>query len=109
MQKLQERKKLFEAGSYKDNDEKAKWRTIMTMDFMSSDESGVDDGNEVLMSKPLPWESPSVTLFKKTLDDAALQQKSPLAKRQMKPRKRGMPSTRSKPSADYPDWAYQEY
>ena len=88
MQKLQERKKLFEAGSYKDNDEKAKWRTIMTMDFMSSDQSGVDDGNEVLLSKPLPWESPSVTLFKKTLDDAALQQKSPLAKRQMKPRKR---------------------
>ena len=79
----------------------------MTIDFMSSDESSLENGNELLVSRPLPWESSSVSLFKKTLDDKALKQKTPLARRQMKTWKTGMLSTRSKPSGDYPDWAFQ--
>lgn len=92
---------MFEAGSYKDEGEKEMWRKIMTMDFMSSDESCIE-GDEVLVSKPLPWESGKVTHFKQALDDAALQEKSPLAKRQMKPRRRGMHSCRLKPSRGIP-------
>lgn len=97
---------MFEAGSYKDEGEKEMWRKIMTMDFMSSDESCIEEGDEVLVSKPLPWESGKVTHFKQALDDAALQEKSPLAKRQMKPRHRGMHSSRLKPSREYPSWAF---
>ena len=99
---------MFEAGSYKDKSEKAKWQSIMTMDFMSSDESCTEEGSDVLVSKPLSWESASVSIFKKSLDDASLDQKSPLAKRQMKPRRRGMTSSRLKPIGDYPDWAFRE-
>ena len=87
---------MFEAGSYKDDSEKEKWQSIITMNFMPSDESCTEEN-------PL-----CVTAFKKTLDDAALDQKSPLAKRQMKPRRRGMPSARPKPVGDYPDWAFHE-
>ena len=99
---------MLEMGSFQgDSSAKEKWLPVLTMDFMSSDESATDEGNEVLVTRPLPWESVSVTQFKRSLDDAALEQKSPLAKRQMKTRKRGMPSDRSKPgSGDYPAWAY---
>ena len=48
------------------------------MDFMSSDESCIEEGGEVLVSKPLPWESGKVAHFKQALDDVALQEKSPL-------------------------------
>lgn len=99
---------MCETGWYKDDSEKENWQSIIAMDFMSSEESCTEEGSDVLVSKPLSWESASVTAFKKTLDDAALDQKSPLAKRQMKPRRRGMPSARPKPAGDYPDWAFED-
>ena len=63
---------MFQAGFYKDDREEEVWRKIMTMDFMSSDESCYKGDGEVLVSKPLPWESGKVTHFKQALDDAAL-------------------------------------
>lgn len=92
-------------GSFEGNS-KEKWLPVLTMDFMSSDESATDDGKEVLVTKPLQWESVHVTQFKRSLDDAVLEKKSSLSKRQMKTRKRGMPSDRPKPSGDYPSWAF---
>ena len=80
---------MFEVGFHKDNGEKEMWRKIMMIDFMSSDESCYEGDEEVLVSKPLPWESGKVTHFKQALDEATLQEKSPLAKRQMKSRCRG--------------------
>lgn len=71
LQKFQDRMKMFEVGSFKGNGEKESWKKILTMDFMSSDESSVEDGQEVLVSKPLPWQSQKVTLFKQALDEAA--------------------------------------
>lgn len=99
---------MFEAGSYENEREKEKWRSILTMEFMSTDESSTEEGNDVLVSKPLPWEAASVAAFKAVLDNAALGHKSPLAKRQMKPRRKGIPSDRPKPTGDYPDWAFLE-
>ena len=80
----------------------------MTADFMSSDESCTEDDQDILVTKPLPWQSERVTFFKNTLDEAALKQKSPLARRQMKPRRRGMPSSRAKPSGEFPAWVFSE-
>ena len=105
-QKLQERKKMLEVGSFQDPGTKDKWLPIVTMDFMSSDESASDEGKEVLLTKPLQWESLCVAEFKRSLDDAAIEQKSPLAKRQMKPRKRGIPSDKPKPCGNYPTWTF---
>ena len=61
---------------------------------------------KVLVSKPLPWESGKVTHFKQVHDDAALQEKSPLAKRQMKLRRRGMHSSRPRPRSEYSSWVF---
>lgn len=106
LQKLQDRKKAFQRGSFATDKDKEKWSKILSIEFMSSDESGTDDGKDVLITKPLIWESEAVASFKRALDDQSFQQKSPLAKRQMKTRKRGMPSFRPKPSGEFPLWAF---
>ncbi len=68
------------------------------------DETGMDESDEVLITKPLEWESQAVSTFKRSLDDSSLKQKSPLAKIQM--RKIGMPSSRPKPQGEFPSWAF---
>ena len=65
---------------------------------MSSDESGVESGDEhIFINHPLPWRSSKVEKFFTTLDEAAYQGKSPQAKRQMKKRCMGEISSREKP------------
>ena len=80
----------------------------MTMEFMSSDKSYVEDDQEILLSKPLPWQSATVAHFKQSLDTAAAKKKSPVARRQMKPRRAGAPSSRPKPFGDFPAWVFKE-
>lgn len=99
---------MFEAGTYNNDEEKQSWKTIMTVDFMSSDESCTEEDQDVLLTKPLLWQSERVAYFKETLDEAALKQKSPLARRQMKPRRKGMPSFRPKASGEFPAWVFTE-
>ena len=76
---------MFKAGCYENDREKEKWRSILTMEFMSSDEGYTEHGSDALVSKPLSWEAASVSAFKAVLNNAALSHKSPLAKRQRKP------------------------
>ena len=99
---------MFDKASYKDIEEKESWRKIMRMEFVSSDESGCEDSVDVLITKPLPWQSQTVTLFKEKLDQAALGEKTPLARRQMKQRRLGTPSSRPKPDGDFPSWVFVE-
>ena len=51
-------------GNYKSEDEKEKWMSVMKLEVMSSDESGEDDGDEIIMVHPLPWLSAEVLAFK---------------------------------------------
>ena len=75
---------------------------------MSSDESGIDDDKEVIISHPLPWLSPAVQQFKKKLDDASFKDKSPQARRMIKERMVGNSSIRPKPSTDkFSSWVFQ--
>ena len=39
---------------------KVKWREVMTLSFMSSEESNDDEGGSVLLVKSLPWRAPKV-------------------------------------------------
>jgi len=98
----------MEKGSYISEEEKRAWNQITTLDFMSSEESGTDDGEEIILTKPLPWLSSTVKNFFRKLDEAALLGKSPQARRQMKQRRFGPPSLRQKPSSSsgIPDWAF---
>ena len=73
---------------------KEQWQSILTVELMSSDESGEEDGEEVLIVHPIPWLSDSVAQFKHSLDQQILSAKKPQAKRQMKKRMLGCPSKR---------------
>ena len=75
---------MFDKASYKGVEEKESWQKIMRTRFISSDESRCEDGVDVLITKSLPWQSQTMTLFKEKLDLAALGEKTPLARRQMK-------------------------
>ncbi len=56
------------------------WRDIMTIDAMSSEESDMEEGDQVIMLHPLPWLSQSVLQLKLTLDDQIKSSKSPQAR-----------------------------
>lgn len=77
----------------------------MLLEIMSSDESGTEDGNEVIITHPLPWLTTNVQHFKKTLDEASMKEKSPQAKRMIKSRMTGTVSSRPQPTKDtIPVW-----
>ena len=81
------------------------------MVFMSSEESGTEDDEEVLIVKDLLWRSNKVDRFFKNLDEK--EEKSSQAKRQSKKRIRGYPgmaSDRPKPEmCESPSWVFAEY
>lgn len=76
----------------------------MTADFMSSEESGYENGEAVNVVKELPWRSLAVEEFFDSLDSQLKDEKSPQAKRQTKRRVKGSTSTRKVPSK-MPKWA----
>ena len=73
----------------------------MKREYMSSEESGDDD---FIVLHQLPWRSDCVTKMFSKIDAYVISKKSSQAKRQMKHRRLGAPSTRPKPQ-DAPDWA----
>ena len=95
--------------SYAEKD-REKWKKIFQVNFMSSEES---DGNdeEVIEVHPLSWRSDRVTTFLHSLDEKAREEKSPQARRQMKMRRMGSPSSRAQPTHDdngqaLPSWVF---
>ena len=83
------------------------WKSILTMDLVSSDESDEENGEEVLIAHPLPWLSETVAHFKMSLDQQIANSKSPQARRQMKKRLIGGSSTRGALD-DLPSWAVKQ-
>ena len=73
-------------------------------DLMSSEESGMEDGEEVNIVMDLPWRSSIVDEFYESLDSQLESEKSAKAKRQTKRRVKGQSSTRPAP-ARLPKWA----
>ena len=95
----------FKRRSYSEEDKK-KWEKVLTPEFMSSDESGTEDGKGVIFVKKIPWQSPKVETFFSKLDDNHCLKKSEQATRQTKQRikKEDMISGRAVP-ANIPSWA----
>ena len=52
----------FKRRSYSEKDKK-KWEKVLIPEFMSSDESGTEDGKGVIFVKKIPWRSPKVETF----------------------------------------------
>ena len=90
----------FEAGER----DATQWMSILKLETMSTDESDVEDGEEVLVVHPLPWLSETICDLKRALDQQIRMSKTPQAKRQMKKRLTGNDSTRSVPK-ELPSWA----
>lgn len=82
--------------------QKQKWLTVMTNEFMSSEESGSDDD---IVTHALPWRSEYVTRMFLRIDAYNKERKSRQAIRQTKQRRPGSDSTRPCPIPEYPDWA----
>ena len=55
--------------SFSDAD-RVKWKKILVTEFMSSDESGEEDGQAIFIVKKLPWRSERVSKFFERLDTA---------------------------------------
>ena len=90
-------------GKYRNEEERDKWMSVIKPEVMSSAESGEDDGEEVIIVRPLPWLLAEVTAFKQQLDEEIKKEKSPQARRQMKRRVIGSPSARPTPAdEDFP-------
>lgn len=79
---------------------KEKWLSVVTNEFMSSEES---DGEDIIIH-PLPWRSARVDDVMSKIDEFIVKHKSPQARRQMKSRKVGATSERHQPH-DAPRWA----
>lgn len=90
------------------NQEKvAKVADVMRMDYMSSEESDVDEktgGVKHYKVRKVSWESRKLRLAKKKLDKNHQDSLPGLSKRAFLPRKQGEPSGKPKP-ANCPDWA----
>lgn len=83
-----------------DASEKQRWRDIIELEIMSSDDSGDED---TIVSHSLPWLSAHVVTLKRKLDLEILKTKSPHARRQMKARMEGTASTQERPDT-LPAW-----
>ena len=95
---------MLEKGSFDGGRDMEQWKAILTIDLMSSDESADEEGEELLVTHPLPWLSDTVSQFKLSLDQQIMQSKTPQARRQMKKRMVGCPSKRSI-LENLPSWA----
>ena len=74
--------------------------------MMSSEESAIEDEEEILFVHPLSWRSTKVDTFFAALDQTAKENKSPQALCQMKKRVIGSQSKREiLVGADFPRWA----
>ena len=90
--------------SFSDAD-RVKWKKIFNTEFMSSDESGEEDGSAVFIVKKLPWRSERVSNFFERLDTARTSRKTEQASRQTKPRiYKDFNSSRPAPRG-VPSWA----
>ena len=76
---------MLAKGHFKDGG-KEQCQGIMTMEIMSSEESGQEEGEDVLIVHPLPWLSESVSKVKSSLDQQIVASKTPQSRRQTKKR-----------------------
>ena len=87
-----------------------RWLSAMKMEFMSSEESGQEGDEEVIIVKTMPWRSDQVNRLIKQLDQKTQGERSSKARRQVIPRVfLGDPSSRIKPVDDsLPSWLLKE-
>ena len=84
MQKYNKKRTMATKGNYSTTEEREEWLGVLEMAVMSSDSSGEEDGEEVILVHPLSWISDDVKSFKNKLDEQIKNEKSPQTQQQMK-------------------------
>ena len=108
-QKLEARKAALAHTNALNEEKKKTWRDILVPSFMSSEESGEEDGRPVLFVKYLPWRAAKVSRFLKQMDIKGEKKKSKRSILQTMPRIPGSDSTRLKPTTFDPNfWGFCE-
>lgn len=86
-------------------DQDRKYRVILTLDFMSSEESGESDGEYYMLKRRIPWRTEAANGMFKGLDNKVAKKSSNRSKRMTLTRYMSEePSTRPVPTS-YPPWA----
>ena len=86
-------------------EQRTKWLAVVKNELISSEESDEDD---TIIVHPLPWRSEYVNRMFQKIDKYCFSKKSPQAKRQMKKRMTGSPSSREMPVTMDPVWAFKK-
>ena len=104
MQKMQDRLSSLEKSSLAARD-KAKWKTVINAEFMSSEESNPDELKS-FTKRSLPWRSVKVTDFLHGLDHSLEKDRSTRGTRQRNTRiVSSEESSRPPPAKKVPTWA----
>ena len=104
MQKRKEREAAVMKNHRLTDDQHQQWLTVVTNEFMSSEESK----DESIVVHSIPWRSDCVNRMFDRIDSHSIGMKSPQARRQMKERVKGSPSTRSCTISYAPKWAIRK-
>ena len=108
-QKLEARKAALAHTTALTEEKKKSWREILVPSFMSSEESGEEDGKPVLFMKYLPWRATKVSRFLKQMDLKGEKKKSKRSILQTMSRLPGSDSTRLKPTTFESNfWGFHE-
>ena len=91
---------------------------ILSLDFMSSEESGSESGSgaemttraKIFVTKPVPWRSPEASSIMDSLDRKITRRWSDRAKEMCRTRRTGLPSVRPMPDDLPPEvlWAVND-
>lgn len=109
LQKMAERTSALKKMKFKKPSDSDLWQKVLVSDLMSSEESGMDEEDEVLKVHSLPWRSSKVTKMFQHLDMEVVKAKSPQSRRQRKRRVTGGSSLRHKPvpsELNLPNWVF---
>lgn len=113
LQKLHMCRSACAASTSLTPEEKSQWSKILTMEFMSSEESGSESGSgsemgtrrKVFIQHPLSWRSNEANRMIESLDRKTLRRRSERAKEMCRCRRTGEASVHTTPPASAPAWA----
>lgn len=113
LQKLHMCRSACAASTFLTPEEKSQWSKILTMEFMSSEESGSESGSgnemgtrrKVFIQHPLSWRSNEANRMIESLDRKTLRRRSESAKEMCRCRRTGEASVHTTPPASAPAWA----
>ena len=96
--------------TFTDEQQRDRWQPAMQIDMMSSEESGIEGDEEVMLIRPLPWRSEQVNRLMKQLDQKVESSRTSQARRQVINRVTSSePSSRPMPlDGNIPPWLFRE-